>query len=234
MIHCSPVSNAAITLGWKFLTKMMMQDQNNLVDQIDVLIIDDHVLLSEVLAERLARDEEIYVEHTSRMETALDKIKERGRYKVILMDYNLPDVEGLEGFRAVNSANDGGVALFSGVAGSVIIEQLLAEGAAGYVPKTVSANTLRHAVKFIAAGETFVPADIILQLSGGQENDFDLKKREKQVLALLYEGLQNKEIARALAISEVIVKMDMKSICRKLNVRNRTQAIIKAQQCGLV
>ena len=213
---------------------MMLPDQTHIPDAIDVLIIDDHVLLSEVLSERLASDDDISVEHTSRMETALEKIKERGRYKVILMDYNLPDVDGLEGFRTVNSANGGGVALFSGVAGSVIIEQSLAEGAAGYIPKTVSANTLRHAIKFIAAGETFVPADIIMQLSSGQDGDFNLKRREKQVLALLYEGLQNKEIARALSVSKVIVKMDMKSICRKLDVRNRTQAIIKAQQCGLV
>ena len=213
---------------------MMIEDEHNLTEAIDVLIVDDHVLLSEVLADRLASDNEIYVEYTSSVQAALDKITEHGGYNVILMDYNLPDAEGLEGFRTIHAANDGRVALFSGVAGSVTIEQSLAEGAAGYIPKTVSANTLRHAIKFIATGETFVPADIILQLSSGQHNDFGLKKREKQVLAFLYEGLQNKEIARNLGVSEVIVKMDMKSICRKLNVRNRTQAIIKAQQCGLV
>jgi DNA-binding NarL/FixJ family response regulator len=60
-----------------------------------------------------------------------------------------------------------------------------------------------------------------------------LKARERHVLAFLCEGLQNKEIGREVGIDEVIVKMDVKSICRKLGVRNRTEAAIAARKLGL-
>lgn len=202
--------------------------------RIDVLIVDDHLLLSETVAAKLNGKENIAVDLASSEREALDRIGEHGRYSVVLLDYRIPGVEGLNAFRALRHANNGGVALFSGVAGSPIVERALAEGAAGFIPKTLSSQMLEHAIRFIAEGEVFVPSDLTLRLASGDDTAFGLKRREMQVLTFLSEGLQNKEIARQIETTEVIVKMDMKSICRKLGVRNRTQAVIKAQDYGLI
>jgi len=107
------------------------------------------------------------------------------------------------------------------------------QGACGYIPKNTSLKTLTHAIRFIAGGEIYLPYEYIQQMTSDFGVEKSLKSREKFILAFLCEGLQNKEIAREVGVSEVIVKMDVKAICRKLGVRNRTEAVIEARKRGL-
>lgn len=200
---------------------------------IDVLIVDDHLLLSETLAAGLA-SHDITVDTVDDVAIALERIRNRGRYRVVLLDYLLPGIGGLDALRWLDKANSGGVVLFSGVAGWNVAERAIEEGARGFIPKTIALKTLNNAIRFIAGGEIYLPGDYIKHASKTEGWGPGLKQRELRVLSLLVEGHPNKEIGRVLGLAETIVKMDVKAICRKLGVRNRTQAVIEAQKQGLL
>jgi two-component system, NarL family, nitrate/nitrite response regulator NarL len=200
---------------------------------IDVLIVDDHLLVCETLAAGLMADGSCSVDIVSDVEAAGQKIAQRGRYDVVLLDYQMPGVQGLQALRQLIAANEGGVALFSGVAGWSIVQAAMEQGASGFIPKTVQLKTLINAMRFIAEGETYLPASFMRRFAGVDGPVMGLKPREMRVLAHLCEGMQNKEIGREVGIDEVIVKMDVKSICRKLGVRNRTEAALAARKLGV-
>lgn len=198
-----------------------------------VLIVDDHSLVCETMAIALTSGSAITLEIVDCVDSASDLINARGRFDVVLLDYEVPGMDGLEGLKRLIEANNGSVALFSGVASHTIVERALEIGASGFIPKTLPLKTLKHAINFIADGETFIPADFIRRAGQTREDQLGLKPRELRVLALLCEGLPNKEIGRETGADEGLVKLDVKSICRKLGARNRTQAVLEAKRRGL-
>ena len=108
------------------------------------------------------------------------------------------------------------VALISGNVGPAIVEQVLEAGAIGYVPKTMSARSLVHAIRLMADGERFAPVD---HLTGARQKGTladRLSERELEVLQGLCSGLANKIIARNLRLSEATVKLHVKTLYRKL------------------
>ncbi len=197
-----------------------------------VLLVDDHALICETLALALT-DDELTLVTVKTVTEAQQQIEANGRFDVLLLDYDVPGMEGLKGLRSLAEQNKGAVVLFSGVASRLVVEQALDAGARGFIPKTLPLRTLKHAIRFIADGETFLPADYMRWTSQGNGDKLGLKQREMQVLTLLCEGLQNKEIGRQMGVEETIVKLDVKSICRKLGAKNRTQAVIEARNRGL-
>jgi two-component system, NarL family, nitrate/nitrite response regulator NarL len=197
-----------------------------------VLLVDDHALIAETIALALA-DDELQIETASNVQDAEACISATGRFDVILLDYDVPGMDGLDGLRSLAEMNSGAVVLFSGVASRLVVERALDAGASGFIPKTLPLRTLKHAIRFIADGETFLPAEYIRRSDENEGADLGLKPREMKVLRLLCEGLQNKEIGREMGAEETIVKLDVKSICRKLGARNRTQAVIEARKRGL-
>jgi two-component system, NarL family, nitrate/nitrite response regulator NarL len=197
-----------------------------------VLLVDDHSLICETIALALT-DEDLTLVTARTINEAEQKIDAEGRFDVVLLDYDVPGMQGLKGLRNLASQNKGAVVLFSGVASRLVVERALDAGASGFIPKTLPLRTLKHAIRFIADGETFLPADYMRRTSQGDGDELGLKPREMQVLAFLCEGLQNKEIGRQMGVEETIVKLDVKSICRKLGAKNRTQAVIEARNRGL-
>ena len=167
------------------------------------------------------------------MEEARKKISEEGRYDTVLLDYDVPGMENLNGLTSLVEDNVGSVALFSGVANWLVVERAIQLGAAGFVPKSMPLKILGHAIRIIADGDVYLPAEYMRNPNGNEDDELGLKKRERRVLGFLCEGLPNKEIGRHLGLDETIVKMDVKSICRKLGARNRTQAVIEAMKRGL-
>jgi DNA-binding NarL/FixJ family response regulator len=210
--------------------KMTIEAPDN---RMRVLVVDDHLLLAETVVMALSSNGLMEVESVTGIDAALGRIANSGRFDVVLLDYSMPGGDGLAGLRHVIAANGKGVAVFSGVATPAVIERALAEGAMGFIPKTLPLKSLESAVRMIAQGEVFVPYNYVLQVMGKDEPTTNLKPRERQVLQLVCEGAQNKEIAFKLKLSEVIVKADVKSICRKLGVRNRTEAAMMARNEGL-
>ncbi|TQM89884.1 response regulator [Roseinatronobacter monicus] len=198
-----------------------------------VLIVDDHSLICDVLLAALCLEKGFHAESVSSVDAAFNRIGEAGRFDIILLDYEVPGMDGLNGMRRLISANEGSVALFSGVANWTVVEQAIRAGACGYIPKTLPLRTLKHALRIIAEGELYLPGEFMYRTPNAEAADIGLKPREMRVLGFLCEGMPNKEIGKNIGVEETIVKMDVKSICRKLSVRNRTQAVISAMKRGV-
>lgn len=195
---------------------------------VNVLIVDDHSLLCDTLCEALNKDSGLSVSSINEVDSAAAQILKHGRYDVVLADYDGPGMDGLDGMGKLLKANGGSVALFSGVVGWHVVERAIKLGASGFIPKTLPLKTFRHAISFIAEGERYLPANFMLDQSRQAPRKYGLKPRELSIISLLCEGLQNKEISNMLEIDETIVKMDIKNTCRKMNVRNRTEIVVKA------
>jgi two-component system nitrate/nitrite response regulator NarL len=202
-------------------------------EKLSVLLVDDHKLLADSVAAVISAHSQHEIDTVGDIDAAAERISEHGPYDAVLLDYDIPGMEGLAGLRRLVTLNGKGVALFSGVAPWSVVDRAIELGAAGFIPKTLPLNSLFLALRFIAQGETYIPTDYMRRVARGEQGAFGLRPREMRVLGFLCEGLQNKEIGRELGLDEVIVKMDVKSVCRKLNARNRTQAVIMAKKSGL-
>lgn len=196
-----------------------------------ILIADDHDLLRDVLRSYLEAEGGFAVETVADLPQALAAIA-KGPFDLVLLDYSMPGMNGFDGLRQAVAQNGGRpVALMSGLAPAGVPDQVLACGAAGYLPKTLPARSVVNAIRFMAAGEIYVPLDLARPAVPGG-NDDGLSPRERQVLAGLCAGHANKEIARQLDLREPTIKLHVKLICRKLGARNRTHAAMIARERG--
>ncbi|MYM53746.1 response regulator transcription factor [Thalassovita mangrovi] len=209
---------------------------NDTSNKIRVLIADDHGMILDVLSMFLATQPDMDVTTTTDLDGALSAITENGGYDVVLLDYNMPGMNGTQGLiRAIKMNKNRPVAILTGTPTRRILDESLAKGAAGLVPKTMPAKSLAIAIRFMHVGETYVPLDLMREdTSEAGEGVGKLSAREKTVLECLGEGKQNKEIANSLQLSEATIKMHVKSICKKLGANNRTHAVITARDQGLL
>lgn len=200
-----------------------------------LLVADDHDLVREMIASYLESQDDIEVSLAATLDEALGIIAADGPFDVVLLDYGMPGMNGLDGLRRALAASEGRpVALMSGVATRSVAEEALAAGAAGFVPKTLGAKSVLNALRFMAAGEVYAP---VRWMTAEAEDTHPLAtvltEREMQVLERLCDGRSNKEIARDLGLQEVTVKLHVKTLCRKLDARNRTHAAMIAKETRL-
>jgi len=145
-----------------------------------------------------------------------------------LLDASLPDLDTLELVRRIGSGTR--IVVYSGDNDPVHARAALAAGAVAYVLKAGSLDQLRRAVQAAAAGKTFVDP----QLERRRTDRPELTVRERQVLALLAEGLANDEIAGQLAISSPTVRTHTKNAMEKLQASTRTEAVATALRRSLI
>ncbi len=158
---------------------------------------------------------------------------------VALIDWRMPGVDGVAWFRGLIATNPATrIVVMSGAEDAMMVRELLAAGAAGFIPKTDSAAVILQAMRLVLAGGTYAPVRL---LSGGVDafaggaarransgGVDSLTGRQLDVLRLLAKGLPNKLIARELDLSEGTIKVHILAIFRTLNVSNRTEAVIAA------
>jgi DNA-binding NarL/FixJ family response regulator len=203
-----------------------------------VLIADDHDMVRETLVAYLNQQPDIECEGASDLAGALERIEAGHGFDLVLLDYQMPGMNGLDGLaRCREKAGAGHVAIISGLAPHGLAREALDAGAIGFLPKTMGAASLVNAVRFMSAGERYAPVSLMSAPEAAAAVDHPLgsklTERERQVLALLLKGLSNKEIGLELDLREPTIKLHLKTLCRKLNARNRTHAAMIAREEGI-
>lgn len=203
---------------------------------LNVLIADDHQLIREMVEMYLRSQPDISVALADSLASTLEACQAAGGFDVVMLDLAMPGMAGLSGVEKVIAANGGKpVVLFSGNASRETVNQAIGLGAKGFIPKTLPAKSLTNAIRFVAAGETFLPMSYLMEDEPSPEQQgWNLSAQETRVLKKLCEGKTNKEIAREMELSEVTIKMYMRSICSRLGAKNRTHAAMIANQHCLV
>lgn len=209
-----------------------MPNDNN---TIRILIADDHAMVLEMIEMFLSNLPDFKVETAQTLDEALEKINGAGGFDLVLLDLIMPGMDGMAGLSRAITANDGKpVAIITGNPSPRNVNDIIHSGAAGIVPKTTPLRTLANAVRFMAAGEQYLPKEVTLGRDSLQQGiDTPLTDKERLVLSYLAEGMANRDIGRAVDIAEPTVKMHVRSICNKLGVKNRTQAVVKARDLGI-
>lgn len=196
-----------------------------------ILVADDHKLVREMTATLLRNSTCFDVHCSGDLPDTMKEIQENGPFGVILLDLMMPGMNGLNALPEVIASNaPGKVALFSGTTNHQAVHDAIELGASGFLPKTLSPKALINAINLISDGEVFVPAQFNQSLNELDANNplSSLKAIERTILRQLRIGATNKEIARSMEMTEVNVKMHVRSICMKLGVKNRTQAAVQA------
>jgi DNA-binding NarL/FixJ family response regulator len=199
---------------------------------IRVLVVDDHAMVREGLSAVLAADGDIeVVGQAPDGRAALDLVRDVSP-DVALMDLSMPVMDGVEATGAMlDVAPDVRIVILTSFSDRARVRQALAAGAVGYQLKDAEPGALRAAVRAAAAGH--VPLDPRVAqavLPERAESGPQLSAREREVLLLAADGLANKQIARALGITERTVKAHLGSVFRRIGVADRTSAAMWARE----
>lgn len=218
---------------------MSMPAEVQLRDPEKALVVDDHPLFCDALTltlQSIADFQEIRTAGT--LEQALEVMAQDSAIGLIVLDLNLPDVNGLDGLvRLRNAAPRAAILVASSMADNGMISHALKAGADGFVPKHSQRSVFRRAFEAVTSGRSFVP-DGFIDPTGGQSSEPDdalarlasLTNQQARILHLICEGKLNKQIAFDLSIAETTVKAHVTAIMRKLGVHSRTQAVLVAQE----
>lgn len=205
---------------------------------IRVLIVDDHSVVRQGLENMLASSDRVSVVGTAGSAAEAFEMVGVHSPEVVLMDLQMPGVDGVEATRQITSAYPTSkVVILTAFSERDRILGALDAGAAGYLLKDSESEDLVRGIEAAARGEApLAPkaAQVVLTARAQKAPAADLTDREREVLSLLVQGMPNKQIARQLDISEKTVKAHLSSVFRRIGVTDRTQAALWAERNGLV
>ena len=212
------------------------------MSKIRVLIVDDHPVVREGLAAMLERQDDITVvgeaaDGAAAIQKALDTSPD-----VILMDLRMPVMDGVEAMRRIGAqVPSAHVIVLTTYDNDEYIFRGIEAGARAYLLKDAPRDELFHAIREVHQGKSLIDPSVVdkvferfasqSKLTSGQEA---LSEREKGILRLMATGAANKAIAAQLYISESTVKTHVQSIFQKLGVNDRTEAVTRALQMGII
>jgi DNA-binding NarL/FixJ family response regulator len=214
---------------------------------IRVLLCDDQALVRSGFRMILEAREDLEVVGEAEDGVQALELTWRELPDVVLMDVRMPRMDGVEATRRlVEAGAEARVLILTTFDLDEYVFEALRAGASGFLLKDVQPAQLVDAVRVVARGEALLAPTVTRRLldrfarslPGAPEPPApelaELTDREREVLALLAEGLSNAELAKRLFLSETTVKTHVSSILRKLGLRDRVQAVVLAYQAGLV
>lgn len=227
-----------------------------------IILADDHTLFQDTMVEYIKRsDIDAEVITCPDAQSVEEYLKNDDDVQLIMLDLRMPGMDDYLGLRNVREYYpEIPVVIMSGLAEKGDIDVAMELGASGYFSKTLSGSQMLEGIARILAGEIFVStgedgeympsyqapegfksSQSALQSDAEKKgsvvsiaDNIHLTPRETEVLQFLAQGAANKDIARELGLEVVTIKLHVRGVCRKLNAKNRTQAVLNAQQCGLV
>ncbi|MFJ4031560.1 response regulator [Streptomyces griseoluteus] len=211
-----------------------------MAEPIKVLLVDDHQVVRRGLRTFLEVQDDIEVVGEAADGAEGVARAEELRPAVILMDVLMPGTDGIEALRRLRElGNPARVLIVTSFTERRTVVPALRAGAAGYVYKDVDPDALAAAIRSVHAGHILLQpevADALLtqeEANSGQSRGSSLTEREREVLGLIADGRSNREIARALVLSEKTVKTHVSNILMKLDLADRTQAALWAVRHGM-
>jgi DNA-binding NarL/FixJ family response regulator len=212
------------------------------VEQIKILIADDHPVVREGLFAMLSREPDFKVVGEAKDGAeAVDKAR-RLNPDVVLMDLRMPEVDGVEAMRQIRSTNpDIKFIILTTYSDDEYIFSGIEAGARAYLLKDAPREELFKAIRAVYKGESLIQPvvasrliDRFTELSRKVPSGEQLTERETEILQLMARGAANKEISAQLSISESTVKTHISNIFQKLGVNDRTEAVTQALKRGII
>jgi len=224
--------------------------ENHKTKTIRILLADDHALFRQGLKKILELEKDMAIcGEAQNGEEVIDKVKLLNP-DVVLMDINMPLLNGVEATSNILAdCPDVKIIALTIHEDEEYLFEIIKEGAAGFLLKDVETSTLSQAIREVSQGNCFIHPTITHKLLGEfnrlarnsakiltseKADECDLTVREKEILELMAQGYTNKEISNTLYISEKTVKNHVSNILRKLEVSDRTQAVITSLKRGIV
>lgn len=210
---------------------------------MNVLIIEDHALVRDGFKLLLQHLEyEVDIVEACDYTSAIASIDSKPDLQLVLLDINLPDINGLDFLNELKHRLPGiSVIVISASEETEDIRQALTNGARGYIPKSSSHDVMLNAIKIVLAGGEYAPIKSIIHPSYTKPSEKqehsekgDLTARQLEVLQWVIQGKTNKEIAKILGLSPVTVRTHVSLIFKALNANNRAQASFEAAKLGLL
>lgn len=203
-----------------------------------IVIADDHPLFRAALCEAVSKVAKMVdIVEVSSMTELQDAAAEHNDADLVLLDLTMPGASGFSSLVYLKGQiPEMPVVVVSGNEDASVIRRSIEYGALGFIPKSVSLETMVDAVKVTLEGETWIPDNVNLEQSSIDDKEAkiaegiaSLTPQQFRVLVMLMQGLLNKQIAYELDVSEATIKAHVTAILRKLKVHSRTQAVIAAR-----
>jgi len=200
-----------------------------------IVIADDHPLFRSAIANLLVRlNDEIQVNEVEDFSELVKFLeKEKKLPSLILLDLKLPDTQGVDGLLFLKKQFPAlPVVIVSAYDDTNTIHNTMQYGASGFIPKSLDIHAMGEAILQILDGDLWFPQIVEME----QEDTIafeELTTAQLKVLALLKDGKPSKEMARIIGVTEATIKAHLTVIFRKLNVNNRTQAVLAAKKLDI-
>jgi DNA-binding NarL/FixJ family response regulator len=207
-----------------------------------VIVADDHPLFRTAIKEALEAEQgqTRFLEANS-FESLQELVDQQQEVDLVLLDLHMPGVSGFAGLVYLCKRYPSvPIVIISANEDPVVIRRALQHGAAGFIPKSSSIETITAAIEAVLAGEIWSPESSQANLPGKNVSETELAERMAQltpqqfkVLMMMSQGLLNKQIAYDLGVSEATIKAHVTAIMSKLGVNNRTQAVLAASRLSV-
>lgn len=220
---------------------------------ISIFVTDDHALIRQGIKQILSFEKDFsLVGDAADGKTTIEKLTTEGiSPDILLMDMNLPDMKGIELVKQLTACHcKAKIIALTVNDGTYYAIEMFKLGARGYVLKGSEADQLVKAIRTVASGGTYIDDDMIMEMPEFAEGKLDMVRkarifcvenkkkrlttREVEVLRCIAEGMSNIEMSKKLFVSDKTIKNHLTSIYRKLDVEDRTQALIYALKIGII